>query len=92
MYEGKDNMEILKVENLVKQDGKGDTLVTEFDINHFQQRAEAKLNKILYTALDSMSKRFLSLLVGIRFFLYLRLNFHIYVLEIAFCWKFGLII
>lgn len=35
------------------------TIITDFDINHFQQRAEAKLSKILYTALDSMSKRFL---------------------------------
>lgn len=31
MYEGKDNMEILKVENLVKQYGKGDTLVKAID-------------------------------------------------------------
>lgn len=31
MYEGKDNMEILKVENLIKQYGKGDTLVKAID-------------------------------------------------------------
>ena len=49
--------EIANIKNKIKS--KCDTLVTEFDINHFQQRAEAKLNKILYTALDSMSKRFL---------------------------------
>ena len=49
--------EIANIKNKIKS--KCDTLVTEFDINHFQQRAEVKLNKILYTALDSMSKRFL---------------------------------
>ena len=49
--------EIANIKNKIKS--KCDTLVTEFDINHFQQRAEAKLNKTLYTALDSMSKRFL---------------------------------
>lgn len=49
--------EIANIKNNIKENC--DTLVTEFDIHHFQQRAEAKLNKILYTALDSMSKRFL---------------------------------
>lgn len=49
--------EIANIKNTIKS--KCDTVVTNFDINHFQQRAEAKLNKILYTALDSMSKRFL---------------------------------
>lgn len=48
---------IANIKNSIKENC--DTLVTEFDIHHFQQRAEAKLNKILYTALDSMSKRFL---------------------------------
>ena len=49
--------EIANIKNTIKKNC--DTLITEFDIHHFQQRAEAKLNKILYTALDSMSKRFL---------------------------------
>lgn len=33
--------------------------ITTFDVRHFYQRADAKLTKILYTALDSMSRRFL---------------------------------
>lgn len=48
---------IANIKNSIKENC--NDIVTEFDIHHFQQRAEAKLNKILYTALDSMSKRFL---------------------------------
>ena len=43
--------EIANIKNTIKS--KCDTVVTNFDINHFQQRAEAKLNKILYKEITS---------------------------------------
>lgn len=51
------NLGIVNVKSQIKENY-GLNIET-FNVNHFLQRAEAKLTKILYTALDSMSKRFL---------------------------------
>lgn len=47
------------IKEKIMQNSRGIVNISYFDIHHFYQRADAKLTKVLYTALDSMSKRFL---------------------------------
>ena len=53
----RDDYEIVR-ENVQENVGRA-VAISNFDVRHFYQRADTKLTKILYTALESMSKRFL---------------------------------